>query len=56
MIRTSEDLIEDEKNIISVTMYASGDASEEKMFSAEFPKNPTDDYIYGEKAKQLSAL
>ena len=56
MIRTSEDLIEDEKNIMSVTMYASGDSSEEKVFSAEFPKNPTDDYVYKGKAKQIGAL
>lgn len=56
MIRTSEDLLEDEKNVMSVAMYASGDASEEKMFSAEFPKNPSDDYIFTQKAKQLSAL
>ena len=55
-IRTSDDLVEDEKNVMSVTMYASGYASEEKIFSAEFPKNPTNDYIYEEKAKQLSAL
>lgn len=56
MIRTSEDLVEDANNIISVTMYASGDSAEEKVFSAEFPKNPTDDYIFNEKAKQISAL
>lgn len=56
MIRTSEDLVEEEKNIISVTMYASGDSSEEKMFSAEFPKNPSEDFVFAEKAKQLSAL
>ena len=56
MIRTSEDIIEDEQNVISVTMYASSDASEDKMFSAEFPKNPSDDYISNQKAKQLSAL
>lgn len=56
MIRTSEDLVEDEKNIMSLTMYASGDTAEEKMFSAEFPKNPSDEFIFIEKAKQLSAL
>ena len=32
------------------------DSSEEKIFSAEFPKNPSDDYIFNQKAKQLSAL
>lgn len=56
MIRTSEDLVEDEKNVMSVTMYASCDTLETKMFSAEFPKNPSDEYIFVEKAKQLSAL
>lgn len=56
MIRTSEDLVESADNILSVTMYASGDASEEKIFSSEFPKNPTDEYLFTEKAKQLSAL
>ncbi len=56
MIRTSEDLVEDEKNVMSVTMYASGDSSEEKIFSAEFPKNTPESNFYVEKAKQLSAL
>ena len=56
MIRTSEDLIEEERNIISITMYASGESSEEKTFSAEFPKNPTNDYVFKEKAKQIGAL
>ncbi len=56
MIRTSEDLIEEENNILSVTVYASGDSSEEKTFTQEFPKNPTDDYVYKGKAKQIGAL
>lgn len=56
MIRTSEDLIEDERNVISVTMYASGESSEEKVFSSEFPKNPSTDYVFKQKAKQIGAL
>ena len=56
MIRTSEDLIEEERNIISITMYASGESSEEKTFSAEFPKNPTTDHVFKQKAKQIGAL
>ncbi len=56
MIRTTEELMEDEKNIISVTVYASGEASEAKSFSAEFPKNITDDYMMKKKAKQIGAL
>ena len=56
MIRTSEDLVEDEHNVISVTVYASGESSEEKIYSQEFPKNPSDDYIFKQKAKQIGAL
>ena len=56
MIRTSEDLIEEERNIIAITMYASGESSEEKTFSSEFPKNTNDENVLIEKSKQLSAL
>ena len=56
MIRTSEDLVETKNSILAVTMYASGDASEEKSFSSEFPKSSSDEYLSNEKAKQLSAL
>ena len=56
MIRTSEDLIEEERNIIAITMYASGESSEEKTFSSEFPKNPSNDFIFKQKAKQIGAL
>ena len=56
MIRTSEDIVETENTILSVTMYASGDASEEKTFSSEFPKNTNDENVLTEKSKQLSAL
>ena len=56
MIRTSEDLVEEERNIISITMYASGESSEEKTFSSEFPKNPSNDFVFKEKAKQIGAL
>ena len=56
MIRTTDKITEDEKNIISVTSYAGGDATEKKTFSAEFPKKETDDYFMVEKVKQISAL
>jgi len=56
MIRTSEVIIEDEKNIMEITAYASTDATEEKMYSTEFPKNPSDDYIIRKKVQQLSVL
>jgi hypothetical protein len=56
MIRTSEDLIEEERNIIAITMYASGESSEEKTFSSEFPKNPSNDHVFKQKAKQIGAL
>ena len=56
MIRTSEDLIEDETHVMTVTIYATSDSSEEKIFSAEFPKNSNLDFIYQESSKQLSAL
>lgn len=56
MIRTSEDLIEKGKNIIAITMYASGESSEEKTFSSEFPKNPSNDYMFKRKIKQIGAL
>lgn len=56
MIRTSEDLIEDETNIIAITMYASGESSEEKTFSSEFPKNQSNETVFQKKAKQLGAL
>lgn len=55
LIRTSEDLIEDEKNVMSITVYASGDSSAKKEFVEEFSKNPTDDFVFQEKAQQLSA-
>lgn len=55
LIRTSEDLIEKDKNVTSVTVYASGDSSEKKEFVEKFPKNPSEDYVFCEKAKQLSA-
>ncbi len=56
MIRTSEDLVEEERNIIAITMYASGESSEEKTFTSEFPKNPTNDFVFKQKAKQIGAL
>ena len=56
MIRTSEDIVETENSVLSVTMYASGDASEEKTFYSEFPKNTNDENVLTEKSKQLSAL
>lgn len=56
MIRTTEDLIEEEKNIIAITVYASGESSEEKTFSSEFPKNSSSDHVFKQKAKQIGAL
>ncbi len=55
MIRTSEELIEDEKNIMSITVYASSDSSEKKEFVEEFPKREKEDLIYLETAQQISA-
>lgn len=56
MIRTTDKITEDEQNVISVTSYAGLDATEKKLFSAEFPKKETDDYYMVEKVKQISAL
>lgn len=56
MIRTSEELIESDDVIISVTSYSGGEATEHKTFSAEFSKCPSDDFIFREKSKQLSVL
>ena len=56
MIRTTEDLVEEEKNIIAITIYASGESSEEKSFSSEFPKNSSNDYVFKQKYKQIGAI
>lgn len=55
LIRTSEVLIEDEKNVMSITVYAGGEISEQKEFVEEFPKNITEDEYYNRKSKQISA-
>lgn len=56
MIRTTEDLIISDKKVTSVTVYASGESSEEKTFSQEFPKIDLGDYLLKEKITQLGAL
>lgn len=56
LIRTNEELIEDEKNVMSVTLYSSSDSQAPKSFTAEFPKNYDNNFMLKEKSKQLSAL
>ena len=56
MIRTSEEIYENDEKITTITTYSSGEAVEEKIFSAEIPRPAREDYIYYEKAKQLCAL
>lgn len=56
MIRTSEEILETEEKVITITAYSSSEEVEEKIFSTEIPKNVQEDYLYKEKAKQLCAL
>lgn len=56
MIRTSEAIVEDEFKVTSVTAYSTTDSIEEKVFSSEFPVNPTNDYILKKKIQQISAI
>ena len=55
-IRTSEAIIEDEKNIITITSYTTTESTEEKTFSSEFPKNQDESYLFEKKVQQLSAI
>ena len=56
MIRTSEEIYENDEKITTITTYSSNDAAEEKIFAVEIPQPPQEDYLYREKAKQLCAL
>ncbi len=56
MIRTSEAISVSEYKVVSVTAYCTTDSIEEKVFSTEFPVNPSDDYILQKKIQQISAL
>lgn len=56
MIRTSEAIIEDEFKVTSITAYSTTDSTEEKVFSSEFPLNPSEDYLIYKKAQQISAI
>ena len=56
MIRTTDKITEDDKNVISVTTYAGLEATEKKAFSSEFPKVAAEDFYVKEKLKQISAF
>ena len=56
MIRTSEEILENEQNAVVITAYSSSDVTEEKIFSTEIPKPQSEDFVYKQKAKQLCAL
>ncbi len=56
MIRTSEALVEKEYKVISITAYSTTDSTEEKVFSSEFPINPSNDYLLEKKCQQISAI
>jgi len=56
MIRTFDDIYEKEDTIIDITSYTITDATEEKIFTAEIPKYPEEDFMYHKKTHQLSAL
>jgi len=56
MIRTSDEILENDERIVTFTTYSSSEVSEEKVFSTEIPAYPEEDTVYREKAKQLCAL
>lgn len=56
MIRTSDDIYEKENSIIDITSYTSTDATEEKVFTEEFPKQETEDYVFKKITRQISAI
>lgn len=56
MIRTSDDIYEKENSIVDVTSYTSTDATEEKVFTAEFPKEETEEYVIKKITRQISAI
>ncbi len=56
MIRTTDKITENDRNVISITSYATLESTERKSFSAEFPKKEENDYFFREKLKQMSAL
>jgi len=54
MIRTSDEIEESDENISTITVYSN--SLDDRVYSSKFPKNISEDYIYREKVKQLSAL
>lgn len=56
LIRTTEEITEVDNTITTVTVYASGDASEQKNFVEVFEKNETELQTSLKKNIQLSAL
>ena len=56
MIRTSEEIVENETNITTITAYSSSEVSEGKVFSAEIPIIQEENDLFKQKAEQLCAL